>query len=198
MAIIVDKVKKRETIACNCKELLLKEGFNNLTISKITKTAGISKGSFYDYFENKEDLVFEVLSHLMQEYNKDLNSKIKQEISTKDKIKSLTAFFYNDEYSELRDIYKQFAAISLMKKNDAITKFQQKNHIFYKEWIDSLIKDGIKNNQLIPEALKLTEGLFAAIKGFYVSYTVMNKEDKLKKEIENYLETIFNLIEVKK
>jgi AcrR family transcriptional regulator len=198
MAIIVDKVKKRETIACSCKELLLKEGFNSISISKITKTAGISKGSFYDYFENKEDLVFEVLSHLIDEYNKKLQVSIDNTKSIKDKIKALTAFFYKDEFSELREIYKQFASISLMEKNSQIAIFQQKNHKFYKDWVDSLINQGIKRGELKEDAINITEGIFASIKGFYLSYTIMQKLDNLEEQITIFLDEIFKLIEVKK
>lgn len=198
MAIIVDKEKKRADIACSCKELLLKSGFNSITISKITKTAGISKGSFYDYFENKEDLVFEILSHLMQDYNKKLKERIDNQNCTINKIKELKSFFYKDEYKELRSIYKQFAAISLIERDEHIAKFQRKNHQFYKDWLDTLIQEGISKGELKQEASLITEGLFAAIKGFYISFTVMNKESDLEKEIGIYLDNLFKLLKVNK
>ena len=56
MAIIVDKEKKRSDIACSCMEILLQYGIKNLTISQIAKTAGVGKGTIYEYFENKEDI----------------------------------------------------------------------------------------------------------------------------------------------
>jgi len=33
-------------------------GFVNISISQIAKTAGIGKGTVYEYFNNKEDIVF--------------------------------------------------------------------------------------------------------------------------------------------
>ncbi len=198
MAIIVDKVKKRQDIALSCKELLIKEGFHRLTISKITQTAGISKGSFYDYFENKEDLVFEVVSLMMSEYNKRLKKQIEHIKTTKEKIKAITAFFYRDEFKDLREIYSQFAAISLMEKNEAIAKFQQKNHEFYHKWVEEIFKEGIKRGEITPKALDLIDGIFAAIKGFFISFKIMEKESLLENEINRFLETIFKMIEVKK
>jgi len=56
MAIIVDKVQKRRDIALSCNDLLLEKGIKKLTIAEVAKTAGVSKGSIYDYFENKEDI----------------------------------------------------------------------------------------------------------------------------------------------
>ncbi len=198
MAIIVDKTKKRQDIAYSCRELLIQEGFSHITISKITQTAGISKGSFYDYFENKEDLVFEVVSQMIDEYNQKLQSKVAMQKSTKEKIKVLTAFFYQDEFRELREIYAQFAAISLVEKNEAIAAFQRKNHKFYKKWVEEIVQDGIKKGEIQKSALNLIDGIFAALKGFFISFRVMQREDELEEQINSFLDAVFNLIEVEK
>lgn len=38
-------------------KLINEKGFNNVSVSEITKTAGVSKGAFYIHFESKEDLI---------------------------------------------------------------------------------------------------------------------------------------------
>ena len=35
----------------------MKKGFDNVSVSEITKEAGVSKGAFYIHFESKEDLI---------------------------------------------------------------------------------------------------------------------------------------------
>ncbi len=197
MAIIVDKIKKRKEIANSCKDLLIKEGFFNITISKITQTAGISKGSFYDYFKNKEDLIFEILEQMIKDYNKKLEDKVKKQGSTKNKIKSLTAFFYKDEFKNLREIYAQFAAIALIENDEKIAKFQRKNNKFYIKWLEEIIKEGIKNNEIDINALNLVDGIFTTIKGYFISFKVMQRIDELENEINNFLDNLFKLIEVK-
>ena len=69
MAIIVDKIQKRKDIALACKELFFQNGINDLTISQVAKTAGVGKGTIYDYFKNKEDIVFEIVNILMVEHS---------------------------------------------------------------------------------------------------------------------------------
>ena len=69
MAIIVDKIQKRKDIALSCKELFFQNGINDLTVSQVAKTAGVGKGTIYDYFKNKEEIVFEIVNILMQEHN---------------------------------------------------------------------------------------------------------------------------------
>ncbi len=72
MAIIVNKEKKRRNIALSCRELLLDHGINSLTISQIAQTAGVGKGTIYEYFENKEDIVFEIITTFIAEHEKKL------------------------------------------------------------------------------------------------------------------------------
>jgi AcrR family transcriptional regulator len=42
-------------------ELISEEGFQNTSISKIAKRAGISKGLMYNYYESKEEMIHEIL-----------------------------------------------------------------------------------------------------------------------------------------
>jgi len=76
LAIIVDKVKKRRDIALNCSDLLLARGIKNLTIAQIAKTAKVAKGSIYDYFENKEDIVFGIITIFIERYQEKLLLKL--------------------------------------------------------------------------------------------------------------------------
>ena len=48
--------EKRESILCSAKEEFTRFHFEEVSVSRIVKGAGISQGSFYTYFENKEDL----------------------------------------------------------------------------------------------------------------------------------------------
>lgn len=48
---------KRSLILNVALEQFAKEGYHNASISKIAKSAGISKGLIYNYFESKEELI---------------------------------------------------------------------------------------------------------------------------------------------
>ena len=52
---------KKVLIMNTALELFANEGFHNTSISKIAKTAGISKGLMYNYFESKEALIREIV-----------------------------------------------------------------------------------------------------------------------------------------
>lgn len=43
------------------EELFREKGFSETTIEEIAKTAGVARGTFYNYFSTKEDLVLEIV-----------------------------------------------------------------------------------------------------------------------------------------
>lgn len=50
----------RETLLENGKEMLLEDSYNNFNIRKLAKNCGIGLGTLYNYFENKEVLVYNI------------------------------------------------------------------------------------------------------------------------------------------
>ena len=194
MAIIVDKDKKRSSIALACKDLVVNNAFKDITITKIVKEAGIAKGSFYDYFKNKEDLVFEIVNILMQEYNEKTEKRLKEAKDAKEKLKIFASFYYSQEDRELRELYKEFVSISLTSANKEMIEFQSKIFNLYRNWLEDIIKESINNKELPESALKLVDGLFATVKCLFITYEVTDVIDDLKEAIENYIDTIFGVI----
>jgi AcrR family transcriptional regulator len=193
MAIIVDKVQKRKNIALSCKNLILEENLKNITISKLTQQAKIAKGSFYDYFTNKEDLVFEIVSIFMQEYNEKLEKKLNKAKNTKKKLKIFSEFFYNDEDKELRKIYKEFIAIALSTPSDEMINFQSKCFDIYKKYLENIIQEAINKGELKKEAISFVELFFVTMKGFYITSETTKSIKNLKKSINDYIDLIYNL-----
>ena len=60
-------IEKREKIINAAKSEFVEYSFHDASINKIIKSAGISRGSFYMYFENKEDLFLYILDGYREE-----------------------------------------------------------------------------------------------------------------------------------
>ncbi len=198
MAIIVDKVKKRKDIALACKDLFVQNGIKNLTISQIAKTAGIGKGSLYDYFKNKEDIVFKIVDILMEEHNITKEKKISKAKTTKDKIKIFFQFYYDKEDRDLRQLYKEFVSISLVTPEIVMMEKNTQNFDKYYNWFEDIIKDGIKNKEIKDISLRLAKGLFVLGDGMFITSSVTNSIDNVQINIDEYIDALFELIEVKK
>ncbi|QSZ42962.1 TetR family transcriptional regulator [Sulfurimonas aquatica] len=196
MAIIVDKIQKKKDIALSCKELFVENGINNLTIAQVAKTAGVGKGTIYEYFNNKEDIVFEIINILLQEHNVKKHAKLESLSSSKDKIKTFFHTFYEEEGEHLRKLYKEFISISLMNRNQEMVDFQTKCSKTYFQWFETIIQEGIDSKELIPNAIKLSRGLFVLGEGMFILNETTDAIENIEEEFDIFFETLFQIIEV--
>ena len=67
--------KKKKLLDASFKEFSL-NNFNDASINRIIKEAGISRGSFYMYFEDKKDLYF----YLLEQYGEILADNMKKDL----------------------------------------------------------------------------------------------------------------------
>ncbi|MEN8302887.1 MAG: TetR/AcrR family transcriptional regulator [Campylobacterota bacterium] len=197
MAIIVDKVQKRKEIALSCKELFVQNSMSTITSSLIAKTAGVGKGTIYEYFKNKEEIVFEIATVLMQEHAQKLEVDLSKQKSTKEKVRKFSEFFYSEEEFELRAIYKDFISISLAAPQEDMLAFHTECFHNYYSWFESILKEGVESGELKKETLGLSRGLFVTAEGMFVSSCVTNSVDSLEKELNSYIDNMFELLEAK-
>ena len=197
MAIIVDKVQKRRDIALSCSDLLHEKGIKKLTVAEVAKTAGVAKGSIYDYFSNKEDIVFEIIRHHIEEYQKDLESKINPDASTREKFFLLFHFLLDNSEETKRDhnLYQEYMSIDLGGECSNMRDFNSECSYFFRSIIKSLIEEGVQKGELKKESLQLIEGLLAVEKGFLIISWTERRE--IQKELTEFLDTLFDLIEIK-
>ena len=198
MAIIVDKVQKRKDIALASKEIFFQKGINDLTIAQIAKTAGVGKGTIYEYFKNKEDIVFEIVNILIQERNIKVEEDLAKVQTTKEKVKLFSRFFYSPEDAEIRKLYKEFISITLTHPDSEMIAFQSDCVSGYFQWFELLIEEGIQNGELREEAKEFSRGLFALSEGIFIKSQVTHVYDDVELEIHKFVDALFHLLEVKK
>ncbi len=197
MAIIVDKAQKKRDIALACKDLLVHSSINALTISEIAKTAGIGKGTFYEYFKDKDELVFELVNLLMQEHNSKKEQKLASVERTREKIKVFYEFFYSEEAADLRALYKEFVAISLLAPKQEMIAFQTECFRFYYQWVEKIIDEGIAKGEVLPVSKELIKGMYTMGEGMFIASLATEGVIDLKHDINRYVDEIFELVEKK-
>ena len=194
MAQIVDKVQKRKDIALSCKKLFLKHHLADVTVSQIALEAGVGKGTIYEYFTNKEDIVLEIITILMEESNTQKHEKLSKIDSTKEKIKVFFEFYYADEHIELRAIHKEFISISLIQSCQKVIDFQTNCHQTYHDWITQIMQEGVNKGEIIPQSMHLINGIFEFGTGMYITHTITHTTENLEQEINGFIDTLFTLI----
>ena len=87
---------KRQKILDHGIQMLMTQGYHGTGINELLKTVKVPKGSFYNYFESKEEFAAEAITHYIEPFIQRLTSHLENS-----KINSLTALKYY--YAELID-----------------------------------------------------------------------------------------------
>jgi AcrR family transcriptional regulator len=181
------KQKKRKAIAQSCSVLFQENQYYNISISKLASTAGIGKGTIYEYFENKEDIVFELMTCLQETYDEKLESLLYGNYTIIEKINFLFMLFINDDeiITKQRDIYKQFLVICLSTGSDKMKEYNSNIRNKYINILDTIISDKIIATNMYDSIIAM----------FINSNTLMNYN--LKKNIQEYIIKQINTINQK-
>ncbi len=198
MAIKVDKDKKRRDIAVACTELLLEKGIKDLTITEIAKTAGIGKGTVYDYFSNKEEIVFEIIRNFIEEHHRYLLNQSDKRTSTKQKIFYLFDFFLSEykSYEKHLVVYREYLSVTLSSKFSPMLEFNKECSGFIRNILEDIIEEGIKKAEIKDVSRNLIDGIMKAERGYMVIAWAEGRD--LRKDFKEYINTLFDLIEIKK
>jgi len=196
---VVDKNEKRREIALACSELLHEIGIKKITISQVAKTAGIGKGTIYEYFKNKDDIIFEIINMHIENYNNFFLESIKNITNTREKIFHFFKFVLDNSEENIQHFngYKDYLSVILSGENDAMFDFNFECHSFFNEQLKNVISDGVESGELIPEALEMSNGLLIFEKGL-VLLKMTQKNYDTKKECKLFIDNFFDLIEIKK
>ncbi len=96
---------RRERILDNASELFAAKGYHGTTIDEIVQATGIAKGTFYIYFDSKEELLVEVIKRLIEstlvKIDRELGGKTEKDFVTRIETKGQEMLQLYIERSEL-------------------------------------------------------------------------------------------------
>ena len=189
MAIIVNKEEKRRNIALSCRELLLEQGINSLTISKIAKTAGVGKGTIYEYFENKEDIVFEIITTFIAEHEKRLLALVTEPSTTKEKLFHFFYLLFEDELARKQlKVYKEFLAISLTHEPEEMLVFSKQIRDTFIMILNQILEAGRTSGEIEKHIDISASSLILFATGLVVDSRLDDCD--IKKEIHMFLDML--------
>lgn len=76
------QTRKRDDLIRVGRDIVVRQGFNATGLSDILAKAGVPKGSFYYYFESKEDFGLAIIADFADEYQKKLEGIFEDEQSS--------------------------------------------------------------------------------------------------------------------
>lgn len=185
MAIIIDKNEKRKQIAFSCKELLFQNGIKNITVSQIAAEAGIGKGTVYEYFSSKDEIVFEILNILIEDMQKWFEEFFdEQKFNFEEKLRYFLSFLFLPEYENNLKIYKEFLSIAITEASNEMKAHDKECVSSFEKFLGKMIEDAI-----VVEKLNLTKDVIRIIRFFHLGLVVRSSLDDLgvQEEIEKFI-----------
>ena len=88
-ALIVDKTKKSEEIILAALKVFAEKGLSNSTIKEIAETAGIGKGTIYEYFKDKNEIIHNSFFYFQKFFEVDMGKILLSEEKGSSKLKNL-------------------------------------------------------------------------------------------------------------
>jgi TetR/AcrR family fatty acid metabolism transcriptional regulator len=139
------KYKEKEILIFQVTwKLFSNKAFHDIKISEIAKLAGIGKGTVYEYFKSKEDLVHQMIIYNLE----NSHEKIIQAIATIDSPEEKLRIIGKNDISRRTDILKTMRITQMInnfnKENIKNSVFEMIKKRFV--MIQNIIEDGIKKD----------------------------------------------------
>jgi len=192
-------VSLKENIINEAMKQFSSKGFVNTSISDIIKAANTSKGGFYNHFQSKEDLFYEVLSKSQSIWREKTLFGLKEISSPIEKIKKLLEN-YRDRY--LTDdinfpggcIFVTFS-VELDDQRPHLMEKVNTGFVGLKGMLRRLFEEGKALGELSDDVNtnRATELIFSGMIGTSVLYGVDKSTVSLERMINSLIEYIDNL-----
>lgn len=191
-------LKKKKLMDAMTKELSI-HTFEHLSIANIVRDAGIPRGSFYQYFEDKEDLYlyyFKYIAEIKNDYFKDIFTN--ETMTFFERIENLfkQGLFFKKTFPDLVEVAKKMYESQYYK--DLLIKggWQNKVSETYQMWIEQDQKLGIIretiNSKMLSELINEMTSRISLDSFIYERYDESIWEQKLEEMFDILKKGILN------
>jgi len=188
--------------------LSLQYGFDNVSIKQIQKESGLSTGSIYYYFKNKD----EILEYIVNKYLMDIYDEFKKEVREfhgsfleritfifryEDKTFSAKEDIFSHDSSKPRIGYRDYFILltNIYSKHPEISSASHEIHDEIYNFCYELVEDGVKNKEIRDDISieKIALFVHTVLKG-YIGLLVFQTDFTFEQLVEYNLELIWEAV----
>lgn len=129
-------------------QLFHDKGYDHTTVDDIIELSGTSKGSFYYYFNTKDELL-STLSTVLDDYYEELHAKMDQEMNNYDKL-----LYLNYKVHSMIEERISIDLLASLYSTQLIAKGQRhlldQNRVYYR-LISGIVEEGQKKGQILQD-----------------------------------------------
>jgi AcrR family transcriptional regulator len=184
---IVDKEAKKLEILHAAMHVFAKQGVEKAKMIDIAKTAGVGKGTIYEYFRSKEDIftnAYKYFIRTMESMVQDALSKEEDPLKQLELIMTISLDVFMHIGEEFADIMMDFWAEGIRNKDREFLDNINLKGLYsnYRRMIQQILKVGIERGVFKPMDTKTTASvLIAAFDGVMLQWIMDRKAIDLRK-----------------
>jgi AcrR family transcriptional regulator len=193
---VVDKQQRKREIALASIDLLARNGFATTSVSQIAQAAGVGKGTIYEYFDTKEELISFALVVWIEELAVDVERRLEGVDDPEERLRALAQgsveVFISDERSIqvaiklFQDMLTSGPALGTDLVREAFRGLRQ-------AIIDTLL-DGISRGTFRPEiardAERIAINLTAYLDGIGLHYYMSQRFFDLREQVDHQVDLL--------
>lgn len=185
-------------------ELIWQSNYSNVGVAEICKQAGVTKGSFYHYFETKADLFYEASAHHWECKKAILDEIFSPSYTSLEQLENLITYILGKQDCNLSDGANPVSGCPIFtaggqagsgedKVRQAAIEMSERAIKYDLALVKNLKADGYLNSDVEPE--QTARMIFQYIMGLLIYGRVLHSLESVKQDIR---EAIYRIIDLKK
>ena len=195
-------IDTKKSILASAKRLIARRGYENTSLSDIAKYAGVTRGSVYWHFENKEELLIALLDSLEEDFPS--CKYIKAACNPKEEnpllmLKNWVLYMVDDldvEFLSSRFVAEFMKIVHGSVRNKELQERLKKRIENRKNFTALALKNAVNKGQL-PKNLDI-EAASQHLIMFFIGFLHQSRDnqvDKIKQDYAKYVDWEFELLE---
>ncbi|MGC9323626.1 MAG: TetR/AcrR family transcriptional regulator [Desulfomonilia bacterium] len=185
------KTARRNTILGAALKFFAEKGFQDTTISEISKAAGVSEATVYEYFKSKEELLFAIPEEITEETANEMLRVFPYLRGAESKIRAavqgyMTLYENNPLYSAL--VMLQLKTNRNFLKTKAYEKIRNISRVFL-DFIQEGIDDGTFKKDIDPYLVRAM--ILGTIEHLCIRWHLLGAPANLVEHVDPILDLIF-------
>lgn len=183
--------ERRQQIMQAALACFARKGYHKTTMDDIVAESGLSKGTLYWYFKNKDDLFISLVKSYFLSIGQDISATLGQDTTASHKLRVITQetvqFFL--ETKEFFNVFLEFWMLSAL--NEDLNQLFSNMLIQYREVLARVISQGIEAGEFKPvDAHQLAFPVMAVYDGLAFYAMLMPGEVDIEQASQTFIETL--------
>lgn len=189
-----DKIQKKHDIAVAAMSVFTYHGFETASMNQVAQEAGIGKGTIYEYFSSKDDLIATSIriwmNNMIEETEKALEKFPDPEARLKAYVHSFVEMFLTDE--KMPRLIVSIFQLFMTKRDD--DTYGDTLRVMFRAGVSSIEKillegmeKGVFKIESYEEAEKIAVNLTAFLDGICLDHLATSGAFDLREQVDHYM-----------